>query len=147
MAYATERTTGNRQQITDYDLSKFLKGNNEFVTHNLTASGADVTIKQAMVMGRVSASGLLVPLLHTATDGSQYPAGLAYVGMDQEIVVADGDTKAVELVNKGKVDKAFINFGTASTLDSVVGGQRIDSLLENLGLTLLDINDVSAFDN
>ena len=87
-------------------------------------------------MGRVSATGLLIPLAHGAGDGSQYPAGLAYMGINVTKTVTDGTTKAIEVVYQGNVDANLISFAGATTLDDVVGGRRISDWLRDLGLVL-----------
>ena len=44
------------QLATNYDVSKFLHGDNEFIDGLLSASGADVDLLQGMVMGRIGAT-------------------------------------------------------------------------------------------
>ena len=98
MSTVTNTLRTRNQLISNFDLSKFLLGFNSFAqpSPNVTASGADVVLVQAEVMGRVHATGLIIPLVAAAVDGSQIPVGLTIV--DQTIL--DGDTDAVNLVNK-----------------------------------------------
>jgi len=132
------------QLITNYDVSKFILGFNSFINGNLEASGSDVDLKQGLVLGRVSASGLLVPMDATATDGSQYPVGICII--DQTVL--DGDTEKIQLVNKGRIAEGKINFSvTGQSLDTVVGGRMIKDWLNDLGLILEDAVELTNFDN
>lgn len=135
------------QLNVDYQKSNLLRGNNEFASGEVTAAGADVSLEIGMVMGRISATKKLVALDHTASDGSQYPAGLCYLGINTEKTVADGTTKEIEVVYQGRVDGSLINFGSASTLDSVVSGRTIEDLLRALGLVLIDPQEQTGFAN
>lgn len=141
---AVEKTIKKQQDNqlnVDYIVSNLLRGNNEFTYGDVTASGADVTIKAGMVMGRISATKKLVPLAHGAVDGSQYPVGLAWLGINGEKTVLDGTTKTIEAVYQGKVDAGLINFGTASTLDDLVDGRTVRDWLRDVGLVLEDVQE------
>ena len=147
---ATVKTIGtntSNQLNVDYQSKNLLRGNNEFSYGDVTASGADVELTMGEVMGRISATGKLVPLLHSASDGSQYPAGLAYFGINATKTVTDGTTDSIELVYQGRVDASLINFGTASTLDSVVGGRTVRDWLRDIGLVLIDPQEQTGFAN
>lgn len=143
----TTVTNTDNQLHVNYQEKNLLRGNNEFSYGDVTASGSDVTITQGEVMGRISATGKLVPLLHSATDGSQYPAGLAYVGINETKTIADGETKTIELVYQGKINASLINFGTASTLDDVVGGRTVRDWLRDIGLVLDESQELTNFAN
>ena len=140
-------TNTDSQLHVDYQSKNLLRGNNEFSNGDVTASGSDVTITQGEVMGRISATGKLIPLAHGASDGSQYPAGLAYLGINQTKTITDGTTKTIELVYQGRVDASLINFGTASTLDDVVGGRTVRDWLRDIGLVLIDPQELTKFAN
>jgi len=103
--------------IVENDWSKALLGDNEFVSSDLTASGSDTVLVEGEVMGQVAATGLVIPLVATATNGSQYPYGIC--ARDQTI--ADGDTDPVKLVISGKYAEEKINFAGAETLATQVG--------------------------
>jgi len=134
------------QLTTNYDVSKFLLGNNSFIDANVTASGANVVLTEGLVMGRISATGLLAKLDKDATDGSQYPVGICVT--DQTIV--DGTTASVRLVNKGKVaeSKVTIADGTLSTAIGVANHQRtLRDWIESIGIELMGGEELTAFDN
>lgn len=135
----------NNTLFTNYDLSKFLLGNNYFTSGDVTASG-ETTIKQGMLMGRVASTGKLTPLNTGATDGSQYPAGCAII--DQTI--ADGDTETITIVNKGRVDYDTLNVDTGSLTDTVGATdnkRRVIDLLRDLGLILEEGVELTDYDN
>ena len=136
----------SNQLITNYETSKFLLGNNEFNKGNLTASGADVELTEGLVMGRISATGLLTPLTIAATDGSQYPVGICI----KDKTVSDGDTEEIVVVNKGRVNEDKITFSTG-TMDSAIGvanNQKIlRDWLNDLGLVLISAEELTGYDN
>lgn len=147
MSKITNVEQTRNQLITNYDVSKFLLGFNSFVDGDLTASGADVDLLQGMVMGRIGSTQKLVPCDKDATDGSQFPVGLAIV--DQTI--ADGDTDNVRLVNKGRVAESKINFADVETLATLIGpadNQRsYRDYLNDLGLELMGGDELTQLDN
>lgn len=142
----TQEQTGNKL-VTTYDVSKFALGDNYTITGNLTAAGGNGATLQGMVMGRVSATGLLTPLVATATDGSQYPVGVCMV----DKTIADGVTDSLTLINKGKVASAKLNFLGAETLDTEVGiannKKTIRDWLNDLGLILDGGTELTGYDN
>ena len=129
----------NNMLSTEYDLSKFLLGDNEFISGT---AGASVTLLEGEVMGRISASGLLIPCVHGVSDGSQYPVGIVIQGK----AVTSGVTE-ITLVNKGRIAEAKINFSTATSLTDVVSGRQIKDWLNDLGLIVSSATELTAFDN
>ena len=147
MSTQTIKVQTENQLFVDNDFSKFLLGFNEFSSGDVTASGADVDLVEGMVMGRISATGKLVPLDKDATDGSQLAAGLCI----RTQTVADGTTETIRLVNKGRVNEDKINFADVETLDTPTGptsNQRtIRDQLNDLGLVLESGTELTAVDN
>lgn len=131
--------------ITNYDVSKFLLGDNHFTSGDVTASG-ETEIKQGMLMGRVAADGKLKPLDPSATDGSQYPVGCAII--DQTI--ADGETVTVTVVNKGRVDYDTLNLTSGALTDDVGPAdnkRRVIDLLRDLGIIDQEGQELTDYDN
>lgn len=147
MSKVTNILATENQLITNYDVSKFLLGFNSFASGDVTASGADVVTLQGMVMGRISATNLIVPMDKDATDGSQYPVGLCVI----DNTVTDGTTETLQLVNKGKVAESKINFLDVETLDTPVGvannQKTIRDWLNDLGLILAGGEELTKIDN
>lgn len=136
---ATVKIQTNNMLSTEYDFSKFLLGDNSFIQ---ATAGSSTSLLEGMVMGRISASGLVIPCVHGATDGSQYPVGIAII--DQTVV---SSTTEVNLVNKGRVAVSKINFSTATTLDSVVGDRRLRDWINDLGIVLSSGTELTEYDN
>lgn len=147
MSSINEVTSTTNTLHTNYDLSKFLLGFNSFTSGDVVASGSDVELKQGMIMGRVAATGNLTPLDASATDGSQYPVGMAII----DDTVADGNTKTITIVNKGRVDYDTVNFSTADTLESTVGPadnkRQIRDLIADLGIIMEESDELTEYDN
>jgi hypothetical protein len=131
----------------DYDVSKFLLGNNETITANLTATGGDVALLQGMIMGRIGASQKLVPADKDAVDGSQFPVGVSIINK----TVLEDETEVITLVNKGRIAEDKLNFLAVETLDTLIGpanNQRsYRDYLNDLGLVLKTGNELTNFDN
>jgi hypothetical protein len=137
--------TGN-QLTTNYDTTKFLLGSNSFIEADITAAGGNGVLLQGMVMGRIAATQLIVPLDKDATDGSQYPVGVCV----QTQTVADGVTKTITLVNKGKIAESIVNFkdGALTTAIGVANHQRIlRDWLNSIGLELMAGEELTGVDN
>ena len=136
----------NNQQITDYDVSKFLLGGNEFVDIDLTASG-EVVLLEGMIMGKVGATGLLLACDKDATDGSQFPVGVVV----QAKTIADTETKSIRLVNKGSIAEDKLNFLDTETLDTLIGAannqRSYRDYMNDLGLILKTGVELTAVDN
>jgi len=144
----TVSNANNNQSFADYDRTKFLLGDNDFSRADYIDSGAGSTLAAYLVVSRISATGKLVPWVIAASDGSEFPVGLVWLGGAASIAVAASATKSIEYVNKGKVNKDLIAFPNAETLASVVKGMgRLDDWLESLGLVLESGIELTAVDN
>ena len=135
------------QLITNYDVTKFLLGNNSFVKGDITAAGGNGALKQGMVMGRIAATGKIVPLDKDAADGSQYPVGVCIITQ----TVANAATKTITLVNKGKIAESLINFFAEETLNTVIGPAThtriLRDWLNSIGLELMAGEELTIVDN
>lgn len=143
MSEITQVTQTNNQLHTTYDTTKFLLGFNSFITADLTAAGTDTVLKQGMIMGRIAATGLIVPLAAAAVDGSQYPVGVCVV----DKTVGAGTTATITLVNKGRIASDLINFDGAETLATPVDDKQLRDWLNDLGLELEAGTELTKVDN
>ena len=138
--------TNGSQQIANYETSKLLHGCNEFTSGTVTAVGSDVTLTAGLVMGRISATGLLKAIDKDSTDGSQMPVGICIV--DQ--VVSEGTSATITLVNKGKINESLITIsdGELTTAIGPSNNQRIlRDWLNDLGLILETLDELTGYDN
>ena len=62
MTVITNPVNTNNQSFADYDLSKALLGNNYFDKNDYTDSGAGSTLLALLLLGKIAATGLVVPL-------------------------------------------------------------------------------------
>lgn len=146
MSTVTNVSRTSNQLYDNRETSKLLLGENFFISGNITAAGVDIALTEGLVMGRIAATGLLVPLDKDATDGSQYPAGVCI----KDQTIAAGTTVEIVLVNKGKVNENKITFsdGTMDTAIGVANNQKIlRDWLNDLGLVLISSLELTNYDN
>ena len=109
-------------------------------------SGGAETLIVGQVMGVVSATGNYVPCKSAAVDGSQVPRAILFTDITE---AADGATIEVTLVDGGEYNVNELVFDGTDTLDTLVGGVRMEDLLRGnaRSLKLVDVEDRSAYDN
>jgi len=133
-------------RTTKYDTAKLCLFNNSFASGEVNNEDyADLVLETGTVMGRVSATGALVPLESAASDGSQYPVGV----LAGNYTIADGDTQEVRIVTGGEIDASLLIFQGSDDLDTVVSGKQLRDRLasDTVGLILQDVDQLSEFDN
>lgn len=137
------------QSITNYDVSKYLLGDNDFGKGTYTDGGAGSTLPVLLILGKVAATGALVPVAPAAADGSQFPIGLLWLGGSSEIVLTAAQAFTAEYVNKGSVALASVSFPAGVTIDTVIAGdgRTIGDYLNALGLTLEGGVELTGYDN
>lgn len=113
---ATERIL-----TTNYTQRPLFIWNNRF--NSLTATytnstGDEVTLTKGMLIGRISASGLVQQAISTATDGSQVPIGV----LAADYTVANGASASVKFCIQGDVDYGLLVYGGSpvDTIDTVI---------------------------
>ena len=149
MAEITNVLNNRNASITNYDVSEYLFGGNSFGSGTYTDGGAGSTLPVLLLLGKVAATGALVPLAPAAIDGSQFPIGLLWLGGSTEIVLTAGQAFTAEYVNKGKVDRAKIGLPAGVTLaDVIVGdGRTVEDYLNAMGLILETYTELTVLDN
>ena len=147
MSTVTNVLANANQLITNYDVTKFLLGNNSFIAADITAAGGNGVLKEGMVMGRIAATRKIVPLDKDATDGSQYPVGVCIITQ----TVANAATKSITLVNKGRIAESLVNFFAEETLNTVIGvashTRILRDWLNSIGLELIAGEELTIVDN
>lgn len=138
----------NGQQATfNYDVSKTFVWNPRFLSGDLTNSEYDpITIPEGTVMGRVAATGKLVPWKSTAVDGSQFPRGI----LAEEVIVDDGETQTIAIVISGDVAEEKVKFALAGDgFNTVVSGKILRDRLgsDTNGIYLVTATELSGYDN
>lgn len=141
MSTITNQLNTSNALINDYDLSKFLLGDNAFIKVEYTASG-DTDLSQGLVMGRVSVTGKAAKLASGAGDGSEYPLGCIV----QDVTVKDGETATLTLVNKGRIAKDIVSFDS-DDLTTAVDSRQLQDWLSDIGLELVEKTELTNYDN
>lgn len=147
MSYNQQILLTNNQAITNYDLSKVFLFNNRYQTGQYTNSGyLPVSLPQGTVLGRIAATRAIVPLVSTASDGSQFPIGI----LAQDYIVQPGAVTSVMYGVTGDIATEEIGFinGT-DTLNTIVSGRTLFDRIQSdsVGLFLKDSVDLTNYDN
>lgn len=146
MSELTTRDATGNFIAADSNRAKAFIWNNEFENGTLlNASGAQKLFEIGTVLGRIAASGKLVPLASAAVDGSALPVGI--LAQDVTLGIAGEDTVAYCIA--GSVNAAAIILDGVDTLSTVVAlktiGDRIKG--DTKGIKLETINDSTFYDN
>lgn len=143
----TVRFASDRQLIVTEQVKRiFLFGNTtvDGTYKNITA-GLE-TVKMGQVMGKVAATGKWAICKSAATDGSAIPRAVS----PEEITDATAAQEVlVSLIDGGEINKAGLVFNGTDTLDTLVGGVRMEDLLiaNSRSLSLKTITDTAGFGN
>lgn len=135
----------NGQQMTiTTDLSKIFLWNNRYDQADYTA-GADITLPAGTLLGRIHATGKVVPLASAATDGSQFPVGI----LAQDTFVANGATVSLTYCVAGDVAADKVIYDGTDTGETVVSAKRLKDRIasDTVGIKLVNSTSNSDFDN
>lgn len=143
-----EVTIQNQNMLrVNSDTSKIFVFNNRFSTGESKANSTydDATWLQGTLLGRVSATGKLVPLVSSAVDGSQYPVGI----LAEDSIIPAGDSATLTFCVAGDVveDKVVLNEG--DTMDTAISGRTIKDRIgaDTVGIKLVGNDELTGFDN
>ena len=142
MASIEETLNNGNQSITNRDTANIFVWNNRSVRATYTASG-DTTLVAGTLMGRITATGLIVECDTAASDGSEYPLG--YLMNDH--VIADGESKEVEVVTAGDVVEDLTTLTYGNTYSDDVNGRQLRDWVTDRGIHLVGNNELSGYDN
>ncbi len=143
-----EQTTNSL--ITNKDVSKIFLGHNKYDGESyINNSGYDpITLLAGTVMGRIHATGVLVPCLKGANNGSQYPIGV----LAHDIQIGPGETVTATICVWGEVAEDKLIFWDGQiTKDTVIpataDGRRIKDWLQLANITLRTGTEMTDYDN
>ena len=143
MEATTVLNTGS-QLNTNYDSSVVLLGKNTFENEQYTnGTGITVTLTAGTVMGRIAATGKLLPVVIAAVDGSQFPVGI----LASTVTVLNAATADVSLCVTGEVASEKLIFNAAETLSSIVSTRQLRDYLAAAGIKVLVSDKLSGYDN
>jgi hypothetical protein len=135
------------QAIIHTDLSKIFIRDNRYDSFQYTNSDEydPVTLSAGTLMGRIHASGKVVPLESGASDGSQFPIGI----LKETVTVEEGDTRDIMLCVAGDVAEDKIIFQGSDTLNTVVSSRRLRDRIgsDTVGIKLVSVTEMTSEDN
>ena len=136
------------QQLTvNTDLSKIFLFDNRYEKAPYNNSAYDsVTLAAGTVMGRVAGTGYIIPLVSSASDGSQFPVGV----LADDFIVEGGDVLDLPICVSGDVDAGKLIFVTdTDNLDVTVSSRRLRDRIgsDTVGIKLVTTTEMTDFDN
>ncbi len=142
--YTNVNNTDN-QSTGQYDRSIIFLGDNSFESQPFKVNVAEITLVAGTVMGRVSATGTVIPLVAAAADGSNIPFGI----LAENIVIPIGDTPDLSICVEGKVAIEKLIFNLTETVATVVSGRRLDDRIsgDTVGIKLVASTEMTVLDN
>ena len=143
---ATTVLNNRNSMFTNYDTSKVFIRKCNFETGNFANDGYDdVTLGMGTLMGRISATGDLTPLVSGASDGSQYPVGI----LAENLVVEAGNEATINICIEGEVDSSKLILDAGDTLSTVIDGRQLRDRInaDTLGIKLTYVDELSGTDN
>ena len=144
---ATEISKTNNTLHTDYDVSKIFVFSNRYESETLlNASGGVKSFVPGTLMGRVTASGKLVPVASAAVDGSQFPVGILKTSVED---LADTGEATVNICIAGDVVESKVVLDGADTMDTIIDARPIKDRIaaDTMGIKLVDSFELTDVDN
>jgi hypothetical protein len=135
-----------QQTITNYETSKtFVFGNRYDKADYTNGTGAPVTVVLGTLLGRISATQKVIPLASAASDGSQFPVGIA----TEDTVIAAGATVKLSYCVEGDVAEEKVVLNGSDTLSTVISGRSIRDRIasDTVGIRLVKSTELTAYDN
>ena len=146
MSTISQRNSTSNQLTTDYNLQKIFLLNNRYETDVLLENPgySSQTILAGTVLGRIAASGNVIPCISGALDGSQYPIGI----LAQDVnALAQGATQTVAMCVDGDVNGAAIIWYGGDSLSTIANGRTNQDWLKLYGILIRYADEMTAFDN
>lgn len=146
MAEVTGTSYSGGMRVTNYSNEHLLIFGNEFESADFENTDAyEATLALGTVMGRIAATGKVVPVDSSASDGSQFPVGV----LASDYVVESGDTISVRMVVAGEINGNMLVFPNGETLDTVISSKQMRDRIasDTVGIKLSFPDELSALDN
>ena len=147
MSTATEISKTGNFLHTDYDVSKIFVFSNRYESGTLlNASGGIKTFLPGTLMGRITASLKLVPVVAAAVDGSQFPVGILKTQLT-DLAIAGEST--VNICISGDVVESKVILDGAETMDTIIDARPIRDRIaaDTMGIKLVDSFELTGVDN
>jgi len=133
------------QMTVNYDVSKMFVWDNRYTYAQYTnGTAATVNVLAGTVMGRIAATGKIVPMTAAAIDGSAIPVGI----LVKDYAVLAGGTVSMGICIAGDVVEDMILFQGAENLSTVVALQtNRDRIRSFTGLNPKPRTELTEYDN
>jgi hypothetical protein len=119
VSVTTTRYESDSQYVRDTKLTRCFLQNNEFAPRtykNLT--GALASVPKFTMLGVVTATGMVVPCVSTATDGSQFPRFIS----NKDIVDAAINAEiSISVCNTGLINRNAVKFASTEGWNTQIG--------------------------
>jgi Bacteriophage lambda head decoration protein D len=137
----------NNQAQFDYDISKIFIWNNRYeegTLNNATAGPLDYL--PGTLLGRIAATGKLVPCTSGAIDGSGIPVGVLKTSVSQ---LGAGADQLVNFCIAGDVAAEKLILDGADTLDTDYNGRILRDRInaDTMGIKAVEGTELTGFDN
>lgn len=136
-----------QQAIINTDTSKIFVWDNRFEKGTYANDTYDdVTLAAGTVMGRISATGNIVPLESDASDNSQFPIGVLN---QTRLVEAGAEVEVAYCVAGDVVSSKLVFVKEGDDLDTVVSGRQLRDRIgaDTVGIKLVGGNELTDYDN
>lgn len=147
MSTATITNKGNALQVNTDTSKIFIRENRYENDEYVNNSGYDpITLVAGTLMGRVAATGVLVPFNAAASDGSQHVVGV----LACDLIIDSGDTVEAAICIKGDVAKEKIVFThPGDAFETVVSGRRVIDKIKSdtAGVIPVSATELAGYDN
>lgn len=102
-------------------------------------------LREGTLMGRVTGTQKVTPLIADYTDGRQLPIGV----LACDITIEAGVTKDVPICIYGDVvkDLVILQDAPTETLDTIVAGQSLYDRVQQIGIKLVNNTEMTGTDN
>lgn len=138
----TQRNSTRNQSTADFEQKKIFLFDNRFsigTIENLTDPAENQTLKAGQLVFRATNGKLTLEGLYSQLVG--------VLAIDGEVVLAGGDTLDITYCHSGTVDGGNLILQGADTLNTVSSGLAVRDYLNNIGLHVESVTEMTSFDN
>lgn len=145
MSTESQRNSTSNQITTDFDVSKIFLLNNRYESDTILENPtyASQVILAGTVLGRVAASGNVIPCISGALDGSQFPIGV----LVNDVTIASGQTANVAMCIDGDVNASKLIWYGGDSLATVTAGRTNQDHLKAYGILIRYSIGMTDIDN
>jgi len=143
-------STGNTAEnetnklVTNYNTAVLLLGHNTYIDAPFNNSTYDdIEMDAGTLMGRITSTDYVDQLDASQSDGTEKPLGV----LSKPFTLVAGGVTTVTMAVSGRVRKDKIILRLADQFTDDVDGQNLGDLITQIGITMVDVDDLTEFDN